>query len=78
MKIGLNFENDFPFLDLIKFHYFGNREEKCENCKDFIQRKCNGGKISKLEISYCLMRKVSGEVEESNIKGMPMYLFTKR
>lgn len=78
MKIGLNFERDFPFLDIVKFHYFGNREIKCKNCKDFIQMKCNGGKNSKLEITDCLLRKSGCAIQESKHKGMPVYLSIKK
>lgn len=79
MKVGLNFERDFPFLDIVRFHYFGNREIKCQNCKDFIQKKCIGGKATRLDITDCLIRKAGSAVQESRHRGMPVYcLFMKR
>ena len=74
MKIGMNFERDFPFLDLVKLHYFKNREVKCCNCSDFIDGKCVGGKVSKLEISECMIKKVISDVHESRRRGMQVYL----
>ena len=77
MKVGMNFEKDFPFLDHVKHNYFKNREVKCSNCKDYLEGRCNGGKIDKLEITDCLIKKVICEVQESKCKGMPIYLCNK-
>ena len=73
MKVGLNFQRDLPFLDLVYFHYFRNREIKCDNCKDFLHKKCNLRKSNKLEIRDCMIRKVISDVHESNLRGVPLY-----
>ena len=73
MKVGMNFKMDRPYLDVIISHYFKNRELKCSNCKDCINGRCTNMQKNSDGIIECMIKKSMSNVQESKLKGMPVY-----
>lgn len=78
MKVGMNFKKDLPYLDVVINHYFKTSDLECCNCKDFLNGKCVNVHKNSDDIRECMIKKAIAHVQESERRGMAVYVDPRR